>query len=210
MDLKGSLFFHLHRVIHALHAAASTLATRLMAWAKGIEVGKRCHICGIPYLYRTPHSHIEMGDDCTVLSSFRSNNVGSMCRSRICTMTPEAQIKIGDRVGMSAVTITAHQRITIGDDTQIGAGTVIVDCDFHDVLSTNPAQRQHNLGETRPVQIGRNVFIGTRCIILKGVTIGDNAVIGAGSIVTKNIPQNEIAAGNPIRIIGQLDGSQGC
>lgn len=203
MDLKGSLFFHLHRVIHALHAAASTLATRLMAWAKGIEVGKRCHICGIPYLYRTPHSHIEMGRDCTVLSSFRSNNVGSMSRSRICTMTPEAQILIGERVGMSAVTITAHQRITIGDDTQIGAGTVIVDCDFHSI-APNVEERHNSLGTTAPVKIGQNILVGTRSIILKGVSIGDHAVIGAGSVVTHDIPPYTVAAGNPCKVIKVL------
>jgi len=210
MDLRGSLFFHLHRIAQGLHRWISTSAARLAAGAKGVSVGSGFHAIGIPYFYRTPHSTIQIGKDCILHSAFKSNNIGSMTRSRICTQTPKAQILIGERVGMSAVTITSHERITIGDDTQIGAGTVIVDADFHDVKSLDAANRQHSLGETAAVTIGRNVFVGTRCLILKGVTIGDNAVIGAGSVVTKNIPNNAIAAGNPICIIGQLDSSQSC
>ena len=127
-----------------------------------------------------------------------------MSRSRICTLAPTATISIGERVGMSAVTISAHDMIKIGDDTQIGAGTVIVDSDFHNVKSLDITERQHSLGTTKPVIIGKNVFIGTRCTILKGVTIGDNAVIGANSVVSKDVPANTIAAGNPIRVIRDL------
>jgi len=210
MDLRGSLFFHLHRIVQTAHRWISTSAALLSAGAKGVSVGSGFHAVGTPYFYRTPHSTIQLGKDCTLLSAFKSNNIGSMTRSRICTQTPNAKILIGDRVGMSAVTITAHERIEIGNDTQIGAGTVIIDADFHDVKSPDADNRQHSLGETAAVIIGQNVFIGTRCLILKGVTIGDNAVVGAGSVVTKNIPNNAIAAGNPICIIGQLDNSQSC
>ena len=59
--------------------------------------------------------------------------------------------------------------------------------------------------KTSPITISDNVFIGTSCIICKGVSIGENAVIGAGSIVTKNIPANEIWAGNPAKFIRKID-----
>ena len=77
----------------------------------------------------------------------------------------------------------------------VGTGTAIVDNDDHpERLGTEPI----------PVVIGDNVFIGMRCIIMKGVTIGNNAVIGAGSIVTKDIPANSVAAGVPCKIIRQV------
>ncbi len=200
MDLRGSIFFHLNKVLYAIHRWSSSLISLCIAYAKGVRIGCRFHACGIPYFYRVPHSTISLGEGCTILSSYRSNNIGSMSRSRICTMTPKARITIGHHIGMSAVTITAHESITIGDDTQIGAGTVIIDADFHDIRSSDPVMRRTALGLVKPVTIGKNVFIGTQCIILKGVTIGDNAVIGAGSVVSKDVPANAVAVGNPVRI----------
>ena len=201
MDLRGTTFFHLHRLRKATGTMLSTWTARLMAWLKGVTVGAGLQCWGLPYFYRTPHSRITLGRGCTIWSDYRSNNVGSMSRSRLCTMTPTACIQIGDRVGMSAVTLTAHKQITIGDDTQIGAGSVIIDSDFHDLTTSDPTTRHSALGPIRPVTIGRNVFVGTRCLILKGVSIGDNAVIGAGSVVTHDIPAGAIAAGNPCQII---------
>ncbi|MBR5717339.1 MAG: acyltransferase [Bacteroidales bacterium] len=163
---------------------------------KGVSIGKGLACRGIPYLYRNPHSVISIGKRCSIWSSFHSNNIGSMCRSRICTQKPTAKIIIGDGVGMSAVTITAHESILIGSDTMIGAGSVITDSDWHS-LSLDPHERHTQDGKTSPVTIGCNVFIGTRCLILKGVNIGDNAIIGAGSVVTRDIPANARAAGNP-------------
>ncbi len=171
-----------------------------IAWLKGVGIGDGLACFGIPYFYRNPHSIITLGKNCSIRSSFRSNNIGSMCRTRICTQGPAASIVIGDNVGMSSATITAHQSITIGSDTMIGAGCVIVDSDWHS-LSFNPIERHTQEGKTKPVVIGRNVFISTRCIILKGVHIGDNAIIGAGSVVTHDIPANAKAAGNPCRIL---------
>lgn len=188
--------------MQAISQTLDTLMTRLLAWCRGVRLGQGLICRGVPYFYRTPHSTIQLGSECSVFSSFRSNNIGSMTRSRLCTQTPHAQLLIGDRVGMSAVTITAHELISIGADSQIGAGTVITDSDWH-CLEPDVEARHRQSGRSRPVQIGRNVFIGTRCIILKGVTIGDHAVIGAGSVVTHDIPANAHAAGNPCKVISQ-------
>ena len=90
--------------------------------------------------------------------------------------------------------------IEIGDGTMIGQGTTIVTLN-HDL---NPKMR---LAATpSQVKIGKNVWIGASCTILPGVTIGDNCVIGAGSVVVKNIPQNAIAVGNPARVIKYIKG----
>ena len=89
--------------------------------------------------------------------------------------------------------------IEIGDGSLIGHNTTIATLN-HDF---NPDKRA-NLHPS-PVKIGKNVWIGSDCTILPGVEIGDGAVIGAGSVVTKNIPANSIAVGNPARVIKQIE-----
>jgi maltose O-acetyltransferase len=84
---------------------------------------------------------------------------------------------------------------------QIGDQVAIYDCDFHEI---NPSTRDRSYGPTSPVVIGNNVWLGSRVIVLKGVTIGDNSVVGAMSVVTKSIPANCVAAGIPARIIRHI------
>ena len=85
--------------------------------------------------------------------------------------------------------------IEIGDGSLIGQGVTIVTLN-HDL---NPKTRHD--AAPKPVKIGKNVWIGASCTILPGVTIADNAVIGAGSIVVKSVPENAVAVGNPARVI---------
>jgi maltose O-acetyltransferase len=86
--------------------------------------------------------------------------------------------------------------VTIGDGTQIGPGVQILTADH----PRDPAERRQMLEFGRPVSIGRNVWIGGGAIILPGVTIGDDAIIGAGSVVTRDVPPGGTAVGNPARL----------
>jgi maltose O-acetyltransferase len=88
--------------------------------------------------------------------------------------------------------------VTIGDQTQIGPGVQILTADH----PRDPAQRAAGLEFGRPISIGRNVWIGGGALLLPGVTIGDDAVIGAGSVVTRDVPARAIAVGNPARARG--------
>ncbi len=109
-------------------------------------------------------------------------------------------IKIGKNVFINACCRFQDQGgIEIGDGSLIGHNTTIATLN-HDF---NPAKRQ-NL-TPRPVKIGKNVWIGSDCTILPGVEIGDGAIIGAGSVVTKSIPANTIAVGNPARVIKGIE-----
>jgi acetyltransferase-like isoleucine patch superfamily enzyme len=117
----------------------------------------------------------------------------------IRTLSPGARVSLGRHVGISAAVIIAARSIEIGAGTQIGAGAVIVDNDFH---SRDALGQWGDLDptEARPVRLGERVFVGARAIILKGVTIGDDSVVGAGAVVTKDVPSRHVAVGNPARI----------
>ena len=109
-------------------------------------------------------------------------------------------IKIGKNVFINACCRFQDQGgIEIGDGSLIGHNTTIATLN-HDF---NPDKRA-NLHPS-PVKIGKNVWIGSDCTILPGVEIGDGAVIGAGSVVTKNVPANSIAVGSPARVIKQIE-----
>lgn len=120
------------------------------------------------------------------------------------TLANDAKIIIGNNTGMSGCVVCAASSILIGKECMIGADVILADNDFH---HANPKLRSDPNAaylSARQIQISDNVFIGTRSIILKGVVIGENTIIGAGSIVTGNIPPNVIAAGNPCRVIRAL------
>lgn len=112
----------------------------------------------------------------------------------------DSEIVIGARNSFSNnISIIATRKITIGNDCLIGDQVLIVDSDFHAI---RPDLRKRSTGESAPVQLGNNVWLGSRVMILKGVSIGDNSVIGAMSLVKDSIPPNSIAAGNPAKVVG--------
>ena len=90
--------------------------------------------------------------------------------------------------------------VTIGDDAQIGPGVHIYTA-LHPI---EPETRRSGLESAKPVTNGNNVWLGGKCVICPGVTIGDNSVIGAGSVVVKDIPANCVAVGNPCRVVRRL------
>lgn len=110
-------------------------------------------------------------------------------------------VTIGDNVLISPGTqIISSIDITIGSNTMMATGVYISDSDWHDTYDRTAEHDKY-----APVRIGDNAWLGVRAIIGKGVTIGDNSIIGAGSVVTRDVPANTIAAGNPARVVRELD-----
>lgn len=110
-----------------------------------------------------------------------------------------SKISIGnDTILNNDIAIIAQCRIIIGEKCLIGDRTNIYDSDFHEI---DPSTRRISSGKTVPINIGNNVWIGSLVTILKGVNIGDNSVIAANSVVTKDVPANTIVAGNPATIV---------
>jgi maltose O-acetyltransferase len=106
-------------------------------------------------------------------------------------------IRLGERVFLNFnCVILDVVEVAIGDRTQIGPGVQILTADH----PRDPATRASGLELGRPVRIGRNVWIGAGAIILPGVSIGDDALIGAGSVVTRDMPAGAVAFGNPARV----------
>ena len=94
----------------------------------------------------------------------------------------------------------AAESIVIGDACMIAHGVYISDADWHDIYD-----RAQPVGNTKPVTLEDNVWIGDSAIICKGVTIGKNSIIGAGAVVTKDVPPNSIFAGNPAKLVKFLE-----
>jgi len=114
------------------------------------------------------------------------------------------RIEIGANVFVNyGASLSAHKLVRIGDGSQIGSYACLMDNDYHSVEDRRKA------GESKPIVLGRNVWLGVRVIVLKGATIGDNAVIGAGSVVTHDIPANCVAVGVPARVIRTFEAPAG-
>jgi len=170
---------------------------------RGFQISSPIRLFGHPICSRFPGSSISLGSHVTLDSSPRANPLGGSSPCVLRTMTSAAHLTLGDRVGLSSSVIVAGNSIEIGEDTILGAGAMVLDNDFH-ALGPGFSWLTEYSKNSKPVKIGRGCFIGARSIILKGVTLGDRVIIGAGSVVTKDIPAYSIAAGNPARIVRTL------
>lgn len=112
----------------------------------------------------------------------------------------EGIIQIGNNVLlMEGIRISSASKIIIGDDCMLSHCCYITDADWHDVHDRT------KIGKTAPVVLEKGAWIGDYAIICKGVTIGENSIVGARALVTKDVPPNVIVGGNPAKIIGKID-----
>jgi len=170
----------------------SNIIAKFICLIRGVKIKNECKFFGIPHFRRHPFSSISIGNKCTFRSDHNSNLIGVNHQCILSTHQKEAIITIGNNCGFSGVTIGASNKIQIGNHVLCGANVVITDFDWHlDISKTQP----------KPVIIHDNVWIGLNAVILKGVEIGENSIIGANSLVVNNIPANVVAGGNPCRVL---------
>lgn len=127
---------------------------------------------------------------------------GSIYRTALSTYFRDSVITIGNGSKLNGLIIHCNERVSIGNNCMFGPGTVICDNDSHNVVIDY--LKRNRLPVSRPIVIKENVWIGMSCIILKGVCIGENSIIAAGSLVTKDVPSNCLYGGHPARFIKNL------
>lgn len=200
-----SLIKFVLRVIQYLRVRWWGLVEPIYARSQGVVVGNNVRFYGRPIIFLAPNSTIEIGEKCVICSAPEMTALGVNHPVVLRTIDTEASIHIGENTGISGATIVAAKHIRIGRECLIGANVTIVDTDFHTIA---PLNRRLNSNKTEigsaPIEIEDNVFIGMNSVILKGVKIGANSVVGAGSIVAKDVPRNAVVAGNPAKIIREL------
>lgn len=170
----------------------------------GVAIGRGWLCYGLPILQVHRQSRLNIGTNASFRSSAYSNPLGVNHACILCTWTPKAVLSIGDEFGMTGGSIVCAENISIGNRVFMGANSIISDTDFHPIEAAIRNERPAD-GATAPITIGDDVFIGMNCLILKGVTIGNGSVIGAGSVVSRDIPAGVIAAGNPAKVIRELN-----
>lgn len=180
--------------------AQSNLARR----TRGFRFEKGLCVHGWPILRCVKGAKVTAGRNLVLISHsvFSAPGVARPCL--INAMAPGARIVIGHDVGMSGASICSRASITIGDRVLLGADVMIVDTDFHPVQSVPRRYAQTGIG-VAPVVIEDDVFIGMRAMVLKGTRIGKGSVVGAGAVVTSDVPPFSIVAGQPARVVGAVD-----
>lgn len=191
-DFVGEFHFALLKVLKTIYACVTTFFVRADLKVGGVKYGVNLKARGGVIVERFQCSSIEIGDNCTFNSSSRFNFRGINHKCIIQTGRPGARIVIGNHCGFSGVSIVADKEVIIEDYVTVGANAIIGDRDDHSEIYES---------EPRPVHICKHVWIGMNATIMKGVTIGEYAIVGAGAIVTKDVPPRAIVAGVPARIV---------
>ena len=173
------------------------LKTKIILNFRRVKSGKGNLLFGKLILYN--YGTLKIGNDCKILSRAKEyqNYIYPVSFS---IMTKDTFVTIGSGVELVGCFFRIRYGLKIGDKTVIAPGVRIIDHD-HD---TNPQKRHENIFPGKEIVIGENVWIGYDSTILKGVNIGDGAIVAAGSIVTKDVKSNTLVGGIPAKKIKDL------
>lgn len=178
----------------------------------GVEYGKNIQIYNKIYIKILYGGKLIIGDNFKFTSGGGINPICKNTRGEIFIWN-NAIIKIGNDTGISSACLWAKKKIIIGNNVKIGGDCLIMDTDAHSldyqIRNGHIKDRQGKTmdsmsAKSNPIIIGDDVLIGARSIILKGVNIGPRSIIAAGSVVTKSIPGDCIAGGNPCKVIRSI------
>lgn len=189
---------------HSLKYGCIWVVGRLYCLVRGVQFQENLRAYDLPIISRHKSSRITLGRHVVLNSDPRVNLAGILRKVTLVTMAPNSEIVIGDHTGLSGAVVCAARSVRIGNYVNIGINTVIYDNDLHPL--DWQARRDNDIAQVAvsPVIIEDDVWIGANCTILKGVHIGSKAVIGAGSVVTCDVPEGTVWAGNPARSIKKL------
>ena len=163
--------------------------------------GWRIH--GVPIIQKHRSSRMSFGPGLGLRSSVRSNPLAPYHPVVLSTWQKDARLEVGANFAMTGGTLCAAEKIIIGNNVAVGANAIITDTDFH-TLDWKQRRLESSGGRSAAVVVKDDVFIGMNCLVLKGVTIGQGSVIGAGSVVCMDVPSDVVVAGNPARMVREL------
>lgn len=204
--------------VKALRFCSKICSSLYIGWNKiyfflnNIKYGKNFRVFNHLYLKIHVGALVQIGNNCTIMSGAGLNPLSRNIKTCIY-VGKKATLKLGNDVGISSSTLWVKESVSIGNSVAIGADCIIMDTDAHNLdWKIRCSEETNEYGESvdmvtaasAPIVIEDNVLVGARCIILKGVTIGARSIIGSGSIVTKDIPSDCIAAGNLCKVIKSI------
>lgn len=202
----------LGKILRSPITVPTLIADRLLwpGWLrwKGVQFGEGLSLMGRPVIRMAEGGEIRLGKNVTLRSRAQSNPLQLASPCALCLARPNTRIVIGDDCGLSGTVICAATSVEIGNRVMIGANCRIVDTDFHPL---SPVERQRHPTEkasSRPIVVGDDVFIGMQAILLKGTVLGEGCVVGAGAVVSGTFPAFTIVAGNPAKVVKELDPSE--
>lgn len=173
-----------------------TLLLHLIYWKEKLRLYKQVSFNGFTVVYAFRKSRIYWGRN-IVINSHPLSNLAGMHQRTILVARDGGIIRFGNNISVSGITIYALDSVEIGDNTQIGANTIIMDNDFHPLDVAARRINYRNAIGRKPVHIGNDCFIGMNAIICKGTVLGDRCIVGAGSVVSGVFPDDSVIVGNP-------------
>lgn len=183
------------KLLYALYTPFQNIKLK----CNGVQTGGIVFTGGSLFVNRAKSATITIGKGCRFMSKSWGNNIGL---NHQCMLSAEkgARLSIGNNCSFSGVSLRCFSLVSIGNHVRVGANCLIIDGDAH--------QDDPRAGKNKPIVIADNVWLGGNVVVKKGVTIGRNSVIGMNSVVTKDIPANCIAIGNPCVVVKQFDESK--
>ena len=157
-------------------------------YLRGCKLGKLVSVNGRPLIFRK--GEIIIGDRVAIWSVFDRTKL---------SVRSGGKLEIGSNSRINGAHIAVKNLVSIGKNVRIAPYVLIMDADFHDV------QERSDEGKSAPIIIKDNVWVASRAIILKGVTIGEGAVVASGAVVTKDVPAYAVVGGSPAKIIKMLN-----
>ncbi|HNQ22608.1 MAG TPA: acyltransferase [Phycisphaerae bacterium] len=174
---------------------------------RGVTIKGRVILTGIPMIEVRNGGHITLENEVLLRSDNRGYHVNMHSPVKLLADRPGAEIVIGEQSQIYGSCIHAYHRITIGKRCLVAANCEIFDGSGHEVSFPQVENRIFTKGSSRPITIEDYVWLGCNCIVLPGVTIGRGSVIGAGSVVARDIPPMVVAAGNPAVVVKDCSGT---
>lgn len=203
------LIYYIYRIFYVIIPSFFNCCISGLSYQRSWNVVGRPRIIKRKWYERLFKNHkggvITIGQSFSCNNKVTSNSIGVIQPCVFNIAIDGSEIIIGNNVGISGSTINASKLVTIEDNVIIGSGCLITDTDSHPINYVDRMANDMTKTHSQPIHIMEGSFIGARSIIMKGVTIGRHSVVGAGSVVTKSVPDNSVVCGNPAIVVRMLN-----